>query len=350
MKKVILAAFIIAFAIIAAGCGKKAAPIEVQGFDNYKDEAVKFELKYPSNWYVALKRSGARFVCYTNKESMNRFRFQGNYADGPAGAKIEIIPFKLTGPFNADSVFNNFRIFEPSIYSNPENLTIDGTPAVKRNYAFALNDGNFEGEMYIASKDTGFATVIFFESFAGTFKDYKKAAFDEVLKSIKLAITPDLRPDTITIVEEAPLPSATMKSISGMGYTLQIPDNFSSERAKGTKDAISSSMYIGQRRGDCYIAVVVKDATKQKDLKKIVDETVKTIGGASAPSATTLGGQKAFMTSYSQSTKEGSIKTKLYFVHHGDKLYQIAQTWNATKEADVFLPALEKSMASFKFQ
>lgn len=349
MKKVTIYASLILMACFVWSCGNKAEMDPVKGFESYKDDALKFEIKYPSNWHVAQKRTGDRLVVYSSNNGMSRFSFQGDYSTGHPVARIALIPVKLENGFNPDSVFEKFKLFDPSTYSTPEKVKIDGIDAIKRNYAFQLNDGNFEGEIYIAAKDTAYATVIYFESFGGTFKDYKKAAFDQVLASVKLAQSPQLRQDTITVVEEAPLPSQTFKSVQGEGYTIQIPDNFANERAKASRDAIYSTMYIGERRGDCYIAVVVKDASKQKDAKKIADETIKGIAGASPASQTSIAGEKAYMTTYTQATKEGTVKTRLYFTVKGDKLFQIALTYNTTKEQKEYLPVLEKMLGSIKF-
>lgn len=350
MFRISMMLFFALIMIFFISCEPKPKPEEVKGFETYQDESLKFEIKYPSNWYVARKRLADRIEIYSSQVGMNRFRFADNYQKGLPSAKIALIAYKLDSDFNADSVFHTFKMFEDYVYSNPEKTTLDGVEAIKREYAFPLEDGNFQGEIYIATKDPNYATILILESFGNSFEEYTKTAFNEVKNSVKLAVTPARRVDTITVIQEAPFPSQTFKTVRGQGFTISIPDNFGSERARGAQDAIYSNMYIGERRGDCYIAVVIKDASKQKDLKKIVDETQKTIAGASAPVATTIGNEKGYYFTYNVKTKEGNVRTKLYFVLRGDKLYQIAQTWNTTKEEKEYLPVLEKAVNSIVFE
>lgn len=339
--------------IVISGCGEKAVPDPVEGFTTYTDEAVKFEIQHPKNWHVARKTMGERIEIYSSKAGMTRFNFSSpeNYAKGLPTARIILFAVKLDSVKDLDKIFEDrYMMFQKDIYSNPEKLTIDGIQVTKRNYAFQLDDGRFEGEIYIGAKDSAYASVLYFEAFSEKFAEYKKSAFEKVLASWKLAQTPSFKKDTVVQLVEADPPSSTFKSASGEGFTIQIPDNFKSERARGAAGALFSTLFIGDRRGDCYVAVVIKDASKQNDIKKIADETSKSIAGASNPAAASLGGQNAYTIQYTQSTKEGPVKTKMYFVIRGTKLYQVAMTWNTSKEADVYQPILEKSLNSIKFQ
>ncbi len=350
MYKTILSLIAILTVLLLISCEPKPKPEEVKGFTSYQDESLKFELQYPSNWNVARRRLADRIEIYSSQPGMNRFRFADNYQKGLPSAKIALIAYKLDSDFDHDSVFNHFKMFEDYIYSNPEKTTLDGVEAIKRDYAFELEDGNFQGEIYIATKDPNYATILIFESFGNSFEEYRKTVFDEVKNSVKLAVSPARRVDTVTVVQEAPLPSSTFKTVRGQGYSISIPDNFGSERARGTQDAIYSNMYIGERRGDCYIAVVIKDASKQQDLKKIVDETQKSIAGASAPTSVTISNEKGYYITYNVRTQEGNVRTRLYFFLKGTDLYQIAMTWNTTKEEKEYLPLLEKSVNSVVFE
>ena len=101
--------------------------------------------------------------------------------------------------------------------------------------------------MYVAAADTATATIIIFETFNDSYETYKPA-FDEIVKSVKLARTPAPRNTDTMIIEEQPHPSETMRMVSGKGWTMGVPDNFSKEKG----------YFLGKRRGDCYLKVDVK--------------------------------------------------------------------------------------------
>jgi hypothetical protein len=89
----------------------------------------------------------------------------------------------------------------------------------------------------------------------------------------------------------------------------------------------------------------VIDATKQKSLKKIVDENSPKYKNAK-PVDTKIGGQPAYVMSYSFRKDDLS---RVYYVLKGNKLYKITMNWFKGEEQD-YLPIFEKSIASIKFQ
>lgn len=343
MKKMftlLLAAFTVA--LFAAGCGQKHQPIEIEGLDIYQDPAVSFSLKYPKNWWTT-KIPGANFSVYSSKDAAGRFSKYDS--DGLPGARIMIQAYQLDS-MTIEDVVKKVKIFESSAYKGDAKVTLDGVEATKLTYDFQLEDGAFNGEIYIAAKDSGMATVIKFEAFAGAFEKYK-TSFGEILASMKLAQTKVKRPDTVHQVVEADPPSQNLTARKGTGYSISIPENFHGKTVTG-RNAIFSENYIGDRRGDCNIQVDVKDASKQKDLGKIVDDYKKVISGAGAPVSTNLGGLKASYIPYSVKTKDGLVKARIYFAVKGDKLFQITMNW-FTGEEQNYLPIFEKSIASVKF-
>jgi len=123
-----------------------------------------------------------------------------------------------------------------------------------------------------------------------------------------------------------------------------IPDNFNST-STNMPGTLYSANYIGKRRADCNIQVDVYDASKQKNLKKIVDDNSATYKNAT-PSKLSLGGAEAYVMNYSPAK---GVKSKVYFTLKGDKLYKITINWFVAEEKD-YLPVFDKCVSAFKFE
>jgi len=332
MKKfiMIVLSVIIATAFLS-NCGGKGDVVEIKELKVYEDAAMGFSMKYPENWVIQ-QVPGARFLVFTSRAVKSRFvRYD---ALGVAGAKIEILFTSLDSNTTMDTVIAN-KLFEKDFYTNPVKVTIDGVQATKQEFDFELEDGPFHGEVYYATKDNKIATTIYFEAFGGTYDEYKKG-FEEILASIKLGQKIEAKPDTVTVLEEADPPSQTTRTVSGEGYSIDIPDNFSKE----------SGMYLGKRRGDSYIKVESFDALKTKDFSKLVEENRKKLPGASAAQNITIGGEKAAKVIY---TPSGKVGGEMYFVLKNKRLYRITINWFRDEEKD-FKPIFQKCVMTLKVQ
>lgn len=333
---------LIAVTVLAA-CNAGPKPVPVDGLETYNDGITKFSIQYPKNWQVN-KTEGKRLYVVSDNQSLKRFSFTGDYSKGFPGAKVEFMVMQRDTAVSLDSIAHVNMMFDKTTYQE-ESATVDGMPAKKYVYAFDLDGGHFMGEMYVASKDTGVYSIISFEAFDGSFDTYKPT-FDQIISSAKLAVKPAEMPKKdSTVLVEAPPPSDTLKATGGEGFSIEVPQNFHLENLAKPSNVIKSYSYLGQRRGDSYIRVDIIDASKQKDLKKIVNENKGLFKGASSPSETSLGGQKAMMMSY---TPAGKVKGKVWFVVKGDKLFRITTNWFTGEEKD-FLPVFDKSVATIKF-
>ncbi|MFA6571270.1 MAG: PsbP-related protein [Bacteroidota bacterium] len=342
MKKALTLVFSIFILTLAlTSCGKKGDATEITGLTAYSDPTIEFSMKYPTNWYSQTV-PGTRFICFTKKEAKDRFiQYDPN---GNTGAKIEVLFQKLEEGITLDTIIKKTKLFNPENYKAPVKVKLDGVDAVKIAYSFPLEDGEFNGEAYFATKDNKYATTIIFEAFAGTMEEYHKK-FEEMIASVKLAVAPKEKgTDTIQVQVEAEPASKVMMSKGGDGFSIDIPDNF---RAEGSKAAgtISSRNFIGARRADCNIQVDVIDASKQKNLKKIVEENVPKYKNAK-PVETKLGGQPAYVMNYSFGR---NVMSRVYFVIKGERLYRMTVNWFKGEEKD-YLPIFENSIKSFKFQ
>lgn len=322
-------------------CEKGPEPIPIESLETYQDPITNFELKYPSNWKTTEQTE--RFVVFSDPQVSKRFR---DYATiGFPGAKVDMIAMRMDSTMTLDSVVKRSMLFEESIYQK-ENITFGGEKGYKLTYAFDLDGGPFMGEIYIAAKDTGRATVLIFETFDGTMDTYKPQ-FDEIVKSVKLAETPKARAEADTLFEqvEAAPPSDTLTTKSGEGFKIDIPKNFYTKSGEKAQSALKTYFYWGDRRGDSFIRVDIFDATEQKDLNKIVEENKAAYGNGTAQNAT-LGGQAAKKIDYKAS---GAVKGRVFFAVKGTKLYRVTINWFTGEEKD-FLPPFEKSVQSFEFQ
>ena len=328
----ILSAFILAAMLWSCGDAEpKVVPVEE--LETYTDEAVKFEVMYPSNWYVAQKTIGLRYLVFTSQNGMERFR---SYApEGPPAAKIEVTVAEIDSSRTVDTLLKKAKMFAAETYTDPEKVMIDGVECTKVEYAFEVEDGPFHGAMYIGAKDTSRATILTFEAFEGTWETYKDT-FDKIVKNFKLAVAPADIPDTIFRTEEYPPPSEEFKTVSGNGFSIQIPENFSKE----------GGAYFGKRRGDSYIRVDVASVPENANLKKSVDQSHAKFPGAGQIQKTTLDGQEAYKFPYRPS---GSVDGEAYFTIKDGKLYQITINW-FKGEAEDYKPVFQKSVQTFSFK
>ena len=338
MKK-FLSFFVMALSLtlLVVSCNKGPKAPDVEGYETYSDDKSGLSLEYPKNWVKTT--SLVRFVAFNDNQSKSRFiRYD---PDGFPAAKIDVNIVAMDTTYTIDSVMKKSMKFTPESYEITD-ANIGGLKAKKLVYAFDLNTGAFNGEMYVIEVDSTNANIIQLEAFDGTFDKYQEA-FNKVLSSYKPGKIPTKKVDTITQIVEAPLPSKTMTTKNGMGYSIQIPDNFAAERSP-SKGVLESKNFIGARRADCNIIVDVIDASKNKKLDKIVEDNRATYKNAT-PNKTKIGGKDAYVMSY---TFGRDVLSRVYFVINGDKLYRITVNWYKGEQAD-YLPIFEKSINSFKF-
>ncbi|HPI19461.1 MAG TPA: hypothetical protein PKY56_03750 [Candidatus Kapabacteria bacterium] len=347
--------FVLFIAILLGSCGEKKADVaEIGEKKEYKDPILSFSLNYPGNW-VMRKSDGSSFVAYSHAEGEQRFN-QLDPEGVPAG-KIYVYVRELKDGLTLDSIIKAKKYLPPEqYYSAPENVTIDGTPAIKEKYQFDLGDGKFNGEIYYATKDSVMATIINFEAFAGSYETYKPA-FDEVIKSMKLAFKPlQKTTDTTTVVKQLPLPSEKLSNYKTDFFTIMIPDNFDVKSPAPGKNVIKSYQFIGERRADCEIRVDVINPGKQKDLKKIADGFKATYGNSN-PASTNFAGKTAYMFQYSPIA---NVLSQVYVVMNGDKLFRITINRYTAKgmvtiddkeydEAKTYETIFKKAIQTFKF-
>ena len=96
-------------------------------------------------------------------------------------------------------------------------------------------------------------------------------------------------------------------------------------------------------RLDCTIQVDVIDASKQKNLSKIVEDNKKAYGAATA-SKTTLGGVEAYYMNYSFG---GNVQSRVYFAIKGEKMFRVTMNYFVPKQ-DVYKQVFEKSISTFR--
>lgn len=338
MKKLFtLFSLAIVLIFFATSCSKGPDAPEIEGYKTYVNESTGLSIEHPANWQVT--ENPMRFVAFNDNSGKGRFlRYD---TEGFPAAKIDITLSPLDSIRNLDTVMTKTMKFTPDSYEITD-VMVNGLKAKKLVYTFELSTGVFYGETYVVQVDDKNSNIIQFEAFDGTYEKYKEA-YDKLLKSYKPGKIPTKTADTITQLEEQPLPSKNLVEKNGMGYSIRIPDNFSAERGP-SKGVLESKNYIGTRRADCNIIVDVIDASKNKKLDKIVEDNRASYKNAT-PSKTTIGGKDAYVMSYSFGR---DVLSRVYFVINGDKLYRITVNWFKGEQSD-YLPIFEQSLNSFKF-
>ena len=323
MKKILNLFAIVLMASLMWSCGEDGPkPVDVEGYDSYVDDVVKFELQYPKNWHVK-KRPGLSFATYSSKAGASRADNYGN--DGFPVAKIQVYAVSLDSVKTYDVAVSEQTAFLEDIQgvAAPSSMTIDGQKAMKYDYSFELTDGMFNGEMYVASADPKMLTVVKFETFGGTMEKYK-ANFAEIIKSVKLAIAPIVlkEGDTSYVTEEIPPPSANLVTKSGDGFSIKVPDNFKTYPAPKAGE-MKHYNYAGERRGDCTIRIDIFDASKTKSLDKIAKDNFKRAKGASDMTKVDLNGATAYRFDYTPTaTKHAG---QMYMTLKNKKLYRVTK-------------------------
>ncbi len=327
----------LALVLLVSCSEKKIEPSKIDGMDTYTDASCGMSVHYPKNWTVK-KSSGERFLVLSNPETESRFL---DFKEGAAGAKLDVKIASLKD-MTLDQFIAEDKIFSAEAYAPVEKATLGGQEATKLSFSADAQDGKFKGFKYYTLKDT-VLTTLEFSAFGGTYEAYAPQ-IDEIIKTFTCAGPTKQKEAKIDTVKKEPEPpSQNLVSAPGNGYTISIPDNF---RAKGVKasGAIGGSQYLGDRL-DCTIQVDIIDAAKQSNLDKIANENKAQFGGSSQK-ATTLGGQKAYMFSYSPAA---GIGRNAYLCVKDARLYRVFVTWNKAEE-DKYLPVFNKCISSFQFK
>lgn len=338
MKKQVIQYFMLACtAVILISCGqKKAKSPEITEFDTYTDAPTQMSVKFPKNW-VKSTVEGSRLIVYSSQEAKTEFLNMGrtlNEEDVP-GARIDISMIKKADTLTVEKFIEDHKIYQPEIYKGPENITIDGIPAVKYTYSYPYKLSNLFGEIYFVTKDSVTINVITIDVIGDKYEELKPR-FKEIISSMKVGITPAAQtPNTKTVTKEADPPSTTFKAVSGDGFSMQIPDNFKLTGSAG-KYTIS-----GDRRGDCVISISTLDS-KGVPLDKILEQNAS-LGAASK---TSIGGNPAGVINYKS---KADLDSKIYFVVHNGKLFKIFATYYKP-EAESYRPAFSKMISSIKFK
>jgi hypothetical protein len=333
---------VLAFIFMSA-CDSQPDAIKIEGLEKYTDQITGFSLLIPKNWekYTTV---GERIYVVSTEQANERFT---NYMhEGVPGAKVElyVVPLDSTQDFKS-VVQSSKRFSDPKVYKGPQMETINGVQVEKYTYEFELSDGMFHGEMYAATKDNKIASILRIESFGDTW-DLYKADFEKIKNSFVPRVKQEAKKKQDTIVQqtEAEPPSQNLMQKSGRGYSISIPDNFSTEKGNAAGAEFSAS-YIGERRGDSNIQIDILDAKNVSSVQKVAQDNSAKYQNAT-PQKTTIGGKEAYYMNYAF---RGDVKSRVYFVLNNGKIYRITLNWYAPEQKD-YLPVFEKSVKSMKFE
>ncbi len=344
MKRSLLAlssVLVLSAAVIGCGDGKNSGPVTVKKYDQYSDEILKFSVSYPSEWAKGIQ-PGTQVVFYSSQAVSDGFtKYEPN---GQKGAKIDVHAM-LGGQEVMDKSIAELKepFNDPKVFSAAETTTLNDMPATKIGYSFDVDDTKFTAERFYVLKDS---VVTYFETAViGTYADYA-SVFEAARKSFKpgmvaaRAVVTDTSGAAKGDSDLVEAPAATMKGYSGQYFSIQYPSNFSPGTARAG-GALSSTNFSGARN-DSYFQIDVIDP-KGMALQQVVDQNKRNYGGRAATPAS-VGSAKGFMFSYNGGR---DVSSRAYFVTGGSRLYRITVNW-FTAQKDLYLPAFEKSLASFQ--
>ncbi|RPI68349.1 MAG: hypothetical protein EHM43_05135 [Ignavibacteriae bacterium] len=338
MKWILTAALL--SVVVISGCSRKATPTPIESLKVIKDDVRMFEVKVPSNWRT--QTIAGELVLATSKPTIAR-RFL-DFSKGDGGAKVELRAIPVDSTRNIDSLIKNSKLeFEDGLdrYELTD-VQLGGKPAKLLHVTFDQEDGEFESNTYFAENDS-VITILTLAAFGRTYEDYQ-AQFEEIVASVKLAQRPmvvERKQDTLAPQGPEP-PSDTLRPYSASEFAIQIPQNFQGQ--KSNSNGLTSVNFFGSRL-DCNIQVDVFDASKQKNLDKILDQNKPNYGGGKA-NMTTLGGVKAGYFSYNPTA---SVSSRAYFAVSGNRLFRFTVNWYKPEQS-VYLPIFEKSLKTVAFK
>ncbi|MBC8144602.1 MAG: hypothetical protein H7X80_03390 [bacterium] len=310
-------------------------------YKEYVDPAVNFKVSYPDGWVSSIT-AGSRAIFYSSNEIADGFATfepKGNH-----GAKIEVMAKAGDAALVETMITELKEVFtDPNAVKAPEQTTVNGLPATKVTYTAPLGEsGSITAERYFIVTD---GMVTYLETAViGTYDDYK-AIFETVRKGFQPAriatatpaegdttgtATPAVTRDSIVTDP----PSTEMKSYSGSGFSMNYPSNFDATTSGG------GTIFTGAR-ADSRVQVNSQDA-KDVPLDQIVEASKKNYGGR-AGAKTTVGGKPAYVFSYGS----GGASARAYYTMAGNRLYVISTSW-FTPQSDLYQPAFEKMLASFR--
>jgi hypothetical protein len=322
--------------ILIGGCGSSdSGPVVAKGYEPFTDEIMKFTVRHPTEWSKATAAGTAIFYSSSTLSEAFQRSFDPN---GQTGAKIEVRAMLGGADAQKSSIDSLKATFtDASVIKSTEQVQLNGMPATKITYGFLVGNLEFKAERFYVVKETAVTyleTAVFgnYANYAGIF-DSARASFKPAEVSKRSASPGDTSAAAVDL--KAP-PSEEMKSYGGSHFSISYPANFNPSTSSGGK--LASMRFIGDRV-DSYYQVDVFESTA--DLQQIVDANKQKFGSASPKS---LGGTPAFVFNYSGGK---DVASRVYFARAGNKLYQITVNW-FKPQADVYLPAFEKALASFK--
>lgn len=320
---------------LVVGCSGDEGPEPVKKYNAYSDPVLKFSVNYPDGWASS---NAAGTVLFLSSPTLNDAF--AKYDPGEMqGAKIEVHAAKADPAGMADSIKAFKASFSDQGIFKDDQVQLGGKPATRVTYAFPVGETEFKAERYYVA--SGNAITYLETAVFGNYAAYN-AIFDSVkagFKPAEVAAAPTGGGSDSGAVQETDLvapPAADMKGYSGSHFNLSYPSNFNQMSSSGGR--LASVKFIGDRV-DSYVQVDVNESTNP--LQQHADAIKGKFGGGKA---TTIGGQPGMVFNF----KGGANVTgRIYLTKTGNKLYQITVTW-FTPQANLYLPAFDKVIASFK--
>lgn len=323
---------------LLSSCSKQSedmTPVQPGETVTYKDLVYKFSFKAPKSW-VAESQPGKKTSYYSSQAAIVRFQ---KFTEGEFGAKIEVGGEEHK---TKEAALEEFKsIFEGVNFSNVENTTLGGEPALKIAFSQGADEDSYSGYRIFTDKDS---LLTYFE--ASSFGEKRMAKYRPVFELAEKSVVPG---HVIKIVggkldsaSEAAMiedmkPSDTYAAYNGNGFTIQYPNNFNVQGS-------NKGVVIKGERQDATIQVDLVAEGDGIELAKFADENAKKAYRGASVQNGTVGGAAAKIINYSFVS---SAASRAYFVQAGKRVYRITINWPVALESS-YKPAFEKAAQSFK--
>lgn len=329
MTRFVPTALVLALWLFA--CSKPPEAVTITDWEQFQEPYVTFTFKYPKGW--VLGSEGLKISAYSTQDGAQKF-LDPTSPKFPDAAQV-IVSATTTRPLPALSGFvdsvrtdlatSGFRV------DSAQSVLWGDNQGIQFSYTGLYGEGvTLSATRFVTLRDSTFYTVLF-AGFNDAYTMYR-SVFDSVSASLRL-------PEPTAPPGDPSLPSMTPATLKNEHIEISYPDNFEPSFPVPKGEVLYSLELRGYRQ-DCTIRVDILPA-KGLSSEKVLEQNAKFYKGSSTGKAT-IDGQEASFINYSPAKE---IKSRVYFVVKGDKIYRIILNYWKPLE-NVYLPTFTGAVHS----
>jgi hypothetical protein len=330
MKRFTPAALLLALWLFA--CSKSPEAVTVTDWEQFQEPYVTFSFKYPKGW--VLGSEGLTISAFSTQEGAKKFLDPTSKAPDASQLVLSAAtkkPLPTLSEF-VDSVRADLREAGFRLDS-VQSVTFGGNDGLQFSYSGSYGEGaNLSATRFVTNRDSMFYSVLY-AGFNDQYTVYR-SVFDSVSASLQL-------PEPTAPVGDPSLPSMTPTTLKNEYIQISYPDNFEPSYPV-PKGEVQYSLELRGYRQDCTMRLDILPS-KGLTIDKVLEQNAKFYKGSSTGKATVDG----LPSSYINYSPAKDIKSRVYFVVKGDKIYRVILNYWKPLE-NVYLPAFTGSVSSIK--